>query len=402
MSGQWIEKIRELGIREYGINNENLSDKIIRLKKDFCEIDKPFTVVGALDNEDNEKMLLSIVRENPNRIINGIRILGEVFETESLVIYLPEEETQLGNVLKDESQKQGIDVEIFFGIVDVRIVRGGCISHFETLAHLSDIASGNYNPTTRLSIKIKTSDEISYSSPLDINFGTSVKEIKEIKNENIKAIQIGNKLFGADALELEITDGVNTGCGVITIFYDDLCMINEAHNAVQERKNQSCGKCTFCREGLNQLQVRLNEIINGKGEMVGLDVMEEIGEAMRFSSLCSIGTTGADFALETLNQFQEEYQNHIKKRKCSSKYCKAFINIYIDPNKCIGCHACVSECSENCIAGLPGYIHMVEDVDCTKCKICIPVCKNGAIIQTESNVPKVPDKLTKVGRFKNY
>jgi ferredoxin len=179
-------------------------------------------------------------------------------------------------------------------------------------------------------------------------------------------------------------------------------MISKAEKALVESRKNSCGKCTFCREGLNQLYVRTNEITKGKAESNSLKIMEDIGEAMKFSNICSIGQYGSAVTLDTMRLFANEYEDHIKKKKCTAGTCLDFINVYIDPAKCTGCGICIEGCPVDCIEGLPGYIHMIEDIDCTKCGKCIELCEAGAIIKTTGKVPRIPDRLTRVGRFKRY
>ena len=146
----------------------------------------------------------------------------------------------------------------------------------------------------------------------------------------------------------------------------------------------------------------MKEITDGKGDLASPGIMEDIGEVMTFSCSCTIGNSGSIFTLDTLAKFEQDYSDHIRKRKCTAGTCLAFINMYIDPKKCTGCGECLSSCPDNFIEGLPGYIHMIEDVDCTKCGKCMESCPEQAIVRTAANVPPLPDRLTKAGRFKRY
>ena len=129
-------------------------------------------------------------------------------------------------------------------------------------------------------------------------------------------------------------------------------------------------------------------------------MMTEIGEAMTFSTPCTMGQTASDFAMGSLNYFANEYEDHIKKKKCANNVCSAFMSIYIDPDLCEGCEECADVCPADAIEGKSGYIHMIDEFECTKCGKCISACENDAIIQTNGRLPKLPTRLTKCGKFK--
>ena len=136
-------------------------------------------------------------------------------------------------------------------------------------------------------------------------------------------------------------------------------MIHETEEVLLAERKQSCGKCTFCREGLIQLHTMVKEITEGQGKKEFTGMMEEIGEAMTFSTPCTMGQTASDFAMGSLKYFAGEYEDHIKKKKCAN-----------------------------------------NEFECTKCGKCISACENDAIIQTNGRLPKLPTRLTKCGKFK--
>ena len=213
---------------------------------------------------------------------------------------------------------------------------------------------------------------------------------------------IGSKLYDATALEMVIDENTNVGNGVITVIAKTDCIIDQAEKLLTVERENGCGKCTFCREGLNQLYAITKEITVGQGKAVGLDMMKEIGEAMAFSTLCSVGQTAAEFTLGSMEYFENEYTDHIKKKKCTTNVCSAFMSIYIDPNACTGCEECTDVCPVDAIEGKSGFIHMIDEFECTKCGKCIAACEEEAIIQTTGRVPKLPTRLTKVGKFKKH
>lgn len=393
-----LAKIAQVGLLEYGLYPEALSDKIISIREEKSTM----PAVGALNNQDTDKMLLCVAREHPKAVLSGLAVEAFLLGTQEMQLYIPEEETKLKQLLETAAKELSLNVEIIEGIVDTRKLKGSCISHPETLKAINDIITGSYVNGCILAVKEVSTEKISMSEPEFVSFGTKLNSIISPNNKSIKAIKIGAKLYTPAILEEQITKDMNLGNGVITVYDESCCMLDMAEKELLQNRKMSCGKCTFCREGLIQLSSRMHENTSGKGELTGLDIMKEIGETMRFSNLCSVGTFGAEMVLDTLEMFPEEYTDHIKKKKCISGSCLSFVNVYIDPKRCNSCGACIPACPVDCIEGLPGYIHMIEKIDCTKCQECFSVCETGAIQKATGNVPKLPDRLTRVGRFKQY
>lgn len=115
---------------------------------------------------------------------------------------------------------------------------------------------------------------------------------------------------------------------------------------------------------------------------------------------CTMGEVSSKIALSAVNLFPDIYEAHIKKKKCD--ICFSAETIYVDPKLCSGCGECMDVCPLDCIEGRPKYIHMIDDMTCNKCGKCIEVCEEQAIVKTGGKVPKLPNRLTKVGRFKKH
>ncbi|HEX3030585.1 MAG TPA: NADH-ubiquinone oxidoreductase-F iron-sulfur binding region domain-containing protein [Clostridia bacterium] len=398
-----FDKLQKADIQEYGIYHGPLVQKIQTIKEEYCREDGPMLVAGGLNNNDFRHMLLKILQDTPDKVLQGLAILSWLMEASEMLLYIPEGEESLKQQVMKTAQELKIDVDIRTQIVDMRLMSNGCICHIETLYMIAEAVNDTYVPGTWVNIqKISDSGCTKLREAEYIKFGTKIGYLIDIDTNDIKAVHIGSKLYDASVLEKEITPELVLGDGVITIYDKSCCMIAKAEKALLEGRKKSCGKCTFCREGLNQLFVRTSEITKGKGELNALKIMGEIGETMKFSTLCSIGQYGSTFTLDTMRLFSNEYEDHIKKKKCTAGVCPDFINVYINPAKCEGCGICIGNCPVNCIEGLPGYIHMIEDIDCTKCGKCIEFCEAGAIIKTTEKVPGLPDRLTRIGRFKRY
>lgn len=398
-----LDRIRKEGIREYGVENADLASKVEKALEDHCE-EEPMIVAGGLNNHDFSGMLLQIVREEPQKVLNGLETIAYVSGAERKILYLPETETELAGSLKKEIGELGLHIEVENGIVDARLLRDGITCHVETLAAVADAVEGKYQADTLVSVVKYTDSETmeEVKAPAYVGFGTAVKELTG-GLEGVKAVQVGDTLYLPEEVEgLVLTKETALGDGVIKVYTEGCCLLDSAVKKLLESRKKSCGKCTFCREGLLQLYTRMKEIVDGKGDPASPGIMEEIGRAMAFSGSCTLGNNGSAFVLETLKKFGNEYTDHIKKKKCTAGTCTAFINMYIDPGKCTGCGKCIPACADDLIEGLPGYIHMIEDVDCTKCGTCMEICPEDAIVRTTANVPRIPDRLTRVGRFKRY
>ena len=389
-----IERVKTAGLREYGVYNECVAGKWEKILNEADPADGDMAVAAGLNNNDTDKVLLALLKEDADKVITGMQMAAKVLGAKEMVLYIPEGEDELKAAL--ESKCADSDIALEEGIVNVRRFRGKAIHHIETLKALADIADGSYEPGVLLAVK--SGDTIGELKKYP--FGTKVADVVG-DVADVKAIMIGSKLYDTEtACGIVIENDTAAGNGVITLIDKGACMIDTAEKVLLKERQHGCGKCTFCREGLGQLHVMTKEIIQGQGKASYLDMMDEIGDAMTFSTLCSVGQTGSDFTMASMKYFANEYTDHIKKKKCTTGVCKSFMSIYIDPNACTGCEECADVCPADAIEGKSGFIHMIDEFECTKCGKCIAACEEEAIIQTDGRLPKLPTRLTKVGKFK--
>jgi ferredoxin len=144
-------------------------------------------------------------------------------------------------------------------------------------------------------------------------------------------------------------------------------------------QSESCGKCTFCRIGTRRMLEILMRITEGEGVDGDLELLEELGERIKESSLCGLGQTAPNPVLTTIKYFRAEYEAHIKEGRCPAGKCRALISYHIDLEKCIGCGLCKKECPANCIEGELKGPHVIEDEKCTRCGACYSVCPVHAV-----------------------
>ena len=143
---------------------------------------------------------------------------------------------------------------------------------------------------------------------------------------------------------------------------------------------ESCGKCTFCRIGTKRMLEILERITTGEGTLEDLDNLEELSAQIKSASLCGLGTSAPNPVLTTLKHFREEYEAHIKEKKCPAHVCSALLTYTIN-DKCTGCTVCATACPTDAIFGERKAVHMVDQNKCIKCGKCFTVCRFDAVVK---------------------
>jgi len=373
-----LEKIRSLGLKEYGVYSADLAARME--EKQGAD-----AVVAALNNADVDGVLLQLLK-NPERVFGGMKIAAEAVGTQKMVLHIPEYAAQMAKGIADAAKEAGVEIET--GIVNVRACENSLLCHIVTMAELWDAMSGEKTEGVYVSVNGAELKKVPETTTL-----------KELVGEDVKGIQTGYLLRGSEALDMTVADA-NIENGVVNAITGADCVVAKVDEHLLACRKQSCGKCVFCREGLLQLEAMQKDITIGKGRLEELDMTREIGEAMTFSTPCSMGQKSALMPLSAVEAFKGEYEEHIKKHKCAANFCKAFQKVYVDPVACTGCTRCMSACAEDAIDGAAGYIHIVFDNGCTKCGQCISACPENAIHLTTGAVPKLPPKMMRVGRFR--
>jgi len=155
---------------------------------------------------------------------------------------------------------------------------------------------------------------------------------------------------------------------------EDTCMVDVSKFFVQFTNDESCGKCSACREGSDALLEVLTRITEGEGREGDVEFLEELGAAVKDASMCGLGTTLPNPVLSTIRYFRDEYEAHIKEKRCPAKVCKSLTAYWIDPKLCQACLICMRECPGQSIYGEKNIIHVIEQGKCTKCGVCFDVC----------------------------
>jgi len=208
--------------------------------------------------------------------------------------------------------------------------------------------------------------------------------------KKFKAVQTGGPSGGCipeEQLDLEVgfdeltKAGSMMGSGGMIVLDEDTCMVDVARYFIDFLTEESCGKCVPCREGLRQMHRILTNITRGKGKEGDIELLEELSETAVEASLCALGKSAPNPFLSTLRYFRDEYEAHIKEKRCQALSCKELISYYINPEKCQACMICAKKCPAEAIDGGKKKIHIIDQEKCTNCGTCFEVCPSrfGAV-----------------------
>jgi NAD-dependent dihydropyrimidine dehydrogenase PreA subunit len=174
--------------------------------------------------------------------------------------------------------------------------------------------------------------------------------------------------------------GSMMGSGGMIVMDESTCMVDIARYFLDFLREESCGKCVPCREGIARSLEILERICGGEGRPQDISLLEELSEMILGFSLCALGKTAPNPVLSTLKYFREEYEAHIHEHRCPAGVCKPLIEYWIDPDRCTGCTACVRICPQQAIEGERKAPHVLIRSQCIKCGACYDVCRFAAIV----------------------
>ena len=164
------------------------------------------------------------------------------------------------------------------------------------------------------------------------------------------------------------------GSGGMIVMDEDNCMVDIAKYFISFLEEESCGKCLPCREGLKRMREILADITEGRGKEGHIELLEDLSTTLVDSSLCALGNTAPNPVLTAIRYFRDEYQPHIKDKRCPAGVCTELIRFYILPDKCTACGICLRECPVDVISGAKRMVHVIDQDKCIKCGNCLDVC----------------------------
>ena len=275
-----------------------------------------------------------------------------------------------------------------------------CLNNVETFANVPDIIKKGAawfrsvgtegSPGTKA---FALTGNVVNTGLIEVPMGTTLREVVYdigggIKNgKKFKAVQIGGPSGGClteEHLDLPMDFdslkkvGAIIGSGGLVVMDEDSCMVNIAQFFMNFICEESCGKCTPCREGTTRMNEILKRITQGKGKMSDIDELRSLAKMIQTSSLCGLGKTAPNPVLSTLQNFEDEYIEHIRDKRCHCGTCKA-LSQYVITDKCIGCTKCARNCPVGAITGSPRHQHVIDTTKCIKCGTCKANCPVGAI-----------------------
>jgi len=230
---------------------------------------------------------------------------------------------------------------------------------------------------------------------VEVPMGTPLKDIIYdigggiLEGKKFKAVQTGGPSGGCIPEELldlpvdfeRLTEaGSMMGSGGMIVMDEDTCMVDVARYFLDFLQYESCGKCVPCREGIKRMLEIITDITAGRGKEEVLEILQELAEMVKDFSLCGLGQTAPNTVLSTLRYFRDEYNAHVRDKKCPAGICKDLIEYFILEDKCIGCGACLKLCSQKAIQGDPNKLHIIDHAKCIRCGICRDACPYEAIM----------------------
>jgi NADH:ubiquinone oxidoreductase subunit F (NADH-binding)/(2Fe-2S) ferredoxin len=279
--------------------------------------------------------------------------------------------------------------------------RPTCINNVETFANVPVIVLDG--PAWFASLGTETSKgtkvfalagDVANTGLIEVPMGTTLRDVvygvgggmKDGKR--FKAVQTGGPAGGClpeSSLDTPVDydtlakAGSIMGSGGMIVMNEDACMVNVARFFLEFTQDESCGKCTPCREGTKRMLEILTRITEGEGQAGDVEKLLRLADTVKKASLCGLGQAAPNPVVSTIQHFRAEYDAHIKQKRCPAKVCRKLITYVVDPDKCVGCAACRKACPVPCIFGEPRKIHAIDQTRCIRCGRCFEACKFDAV-----------------------
>jgi len=295
------------------------------------------------------------------------------------------------------------------------------INNVETWANVSAIMqrgadwyAGYGSETSKGTKTFALAGKINRTGLIEVPMGISLQEIVHgigggiQGDKRFKTVQTGGPSGGclpASYLDQPVDyeslaeAGSIMGSGGMVVMDEDTCIVDIARYFLSFTQAESCGKCVPCRLGTKQMLDTLENICQGKGKSEDIDLLLALSQQIKAGSLCALGGTAPNPVLTTIRYFRDEYEAHIKEKRCPALVCPELVSYYILPDKCQGCGICLRDCPSEAIAGSNRMVHVIDQSKCINCGTCLEVCPSrfGAVVKVsgeEIEVPREPIPVT--------
>ena len=278
-----------------------------------------------------------------------------------------------------------------------------CINNVETLANVPVVIidgpawfSSIGTPKSKGTKVFSLAGKVNNTGLIEVPMGTTLREVVYdvgggIKGgKKFKAVQTGGPAGGClpeSTLDTPVdydslaAAGSIMGSGGMIVMDEDSCMVDVARFFLEFTQDESCGKCTPCREGTKRMLEMLERITAGKGKEGDVEKLLRLADTVRKASLCGLGQAAPNPVISTITHFRDEYDAHIREKKCPAGVCAALVTYTIIADKCVGCTACARKCPVQCISGAPKKVHVINQDACIKCGQCLLACKFDAVLR---------------------
>ena len=276
------------------------------------------------------------------------------------------------------------------------------INNVETFANVPYIFRGGAEEYAKLGTEkskgtkvFALTGKINNTGLAEVPMGITMREIifdiggGIIGGKKFKAVQIGGPSGGCIPEQLLdtpvdydslIAAGAMMGSGGLVVMDEETCMVDVAKFFLNFTQSESCGKCTPCREGTKRMLEMLEKISDGKGEDGDIEKLEKLASSIKAGALCALGQTAPNPILSTLRYFRDEYEAHIKEKRCPAGACHHLLTYKIT-DACKGCSLCAKNCPVNAISGEPKQKYVIDAAKCIKCGACLTKCPFKAIVR---------------------
>ncbi len=254
-----------------------------------------------------------------------------------------------------------------------------------------------------------TSQEMILEAPMGTKLSDVISQI-EVSGE-WKAALLGGYLgsyFPPDKFDIKLDfeslkeNGAMMGSGLVKLLDTENCIIETTYRCFERSRHESCGKCMLCRMGTKQVCKIMEDIIKGKGKAADIELLNELGANMKLGASCNLGKSIINPLVSGMTYFSDEYEAHVRRKRCAALVCQGYITYHILGDQCQGCGDCLNACPEDAIEGESGYVHVIDQDYCTKCGRCLQICPHqGAVVKAGGVKPRTPDKPVRVGSWKS-